>query len=550
MTEPAITVRELRIGYSHGRRDSPVDVVHGVSFDVHRGQTTALVGQSGSGKSTIAHGISGLLPANGAVTGGRIHLFGQDVTRLRPRQWRDLYGSTIGFVPQDPLSSLDPLVRVGNQIAQSLRVHRTVPRNRIRHRVVELLDRVGIANPAERARAYPHQLSGGQLQRVLIAIAVAARPQILIADEPTSALDVTVQKTILDLIGELQAELGLAVLFITHDLALARQRADQLVVLNHGRIKDYGPTRQVLERPRDAYTATLLSHTPAQNPDKYADRAAAVDPRAPVVLELAGVTKVFGRSPADPGAVRALDGVSLRLTRGSIHALVGESGSGKTTLARVAAGLIGFDSGTVTVNGRVLDPQPGIVNQHPADLQLVYQNPLAAFDPRYTVERIIEEPLRLAGVGDRAGRRRRVREILDQVALPQTVLSRKPREVSGGQRQRVAVARALVLAPKILVLDEPTSSLDVTIQAQIIDLLMELQREQGLSYLFISHDLSLVRQVSDTITVLANGVAVEQGLTRTVFASPAHPYTQRLLDAIPGRLVSSGRVGQAAAVVA
>ncbi|WP_116952847.1 dipeptide ABC transporter ATP-binding protein [Jiangella endophytica] len=530
MTESPIVVEDLRIGYFHGR-GGVADVVHGVSFEVRRGETTSLVGQSGSGKSTIAHAIGGLLPANGAVTGGRIQVLGRDVTGFTSRQWRGLYGSSVGFVPQDPLSSLDPLVRVGDQIAQSLRVHRTVPRAAVRDRVVELLDHVGIQKPAERARSYPHQLSGGQLQRVLIAIAVAARPAILVADEPTSALDVTVQKTILDLLAELQHDLGLAVLFITHDLALARERADRLVVLNHGLVKDHGPTRQVLENPRDPYTVTLLSHAPAEDPDRYAGRVA--DHGAPVVLEIDAVSKEFGRGS---GAVRAVDDVSLRLTRGSIHAVVGESGSGKTTLARVAAGLIGFDAGRVTVAGRELDPQPDVVNHHGGDLQLVYQNPLAAMDPRYDVARIVEEPLRLAGLRDRAERRRRVREILDRVALPATVLDRRPREVSGGQRQRVAIARALVLAPKILVLDEPTSALDVTVQAQIIDLLVELQREQELSYVFISHDLSLVRQVSDTITVLEDGVAVEHGATRTVFAAPAHPYTRRLLDAIPGRV--------------
>ncbi|MET0416170.1 MAG: ABC transporter ATP-binding protein [Actinoplanes sp.] len=511
-----IRVEDLRIGY-------PADVVHGVSFTTGRGETTCLVGESGSGKSTIAHAITGLLPANGAVTGGSVHLLGSDVTRWRPRQWRELYGSSIGFVPQDPLSSLDPLVRVGDQVAQSLRVHGAAPRRQIRDRVVDLLGHVGIADPAARARAYPHQLSGGQLQRVLIAIAIAARPSILVADEPTSALDVTVQKKILDLIDGLKAELGLAVLLITHDLALAQERADRLVVLHHGHVKDSGPAREVLENPRDEYTVTLLSHAPAQQPDKYA----VVAPDGPAVLEIDGVAKAFG-------PLRAVDDVSLRLTRGSIHALVGESGSGKTTLARIAAGLTGFDTGRVTVNGRPLPRRPDVVNHHPGELQLIYQNPLAAVDPRYTVEKIIEEPLRLAGV-QRDDRRRRVREILDRVALPAAILNRRPREVSGGQRQRVAMARALVLAPKILVLDEPTSSLDVTVQAQIIDLLVRLRQEQDLTYLFISHDLGLVRQISDTITVLEAGAVVEQGPTRTVFDSPAHPYTRRLLDAVPGR---------------
>jgi peptide/nickel transport system ATP-binding protein len=521
-----ISVADLRIGYRDGRGPHTA-VVHGVSFEVRRGTTLALVGQSGSGKSTIAHAIAGMLPANGRVLSGTAHLHGREVTRLKRKHWRTLHGSTIGFVPQDPLSSLDPLVRVGCQIAQGLAVHGTVPRPQIAGEVVALLERVGIEDPAQRARSYPHELSGGQLQRVLIAIALAARPSILVADEPTSALDVTVQKRILDLLGELGEELGLATLLITHDLALAHERSDRIVVLNEGDVQDHATPRDILERPSAAYTARLLSDAPVHSLDKYADRAHG---DGPVVASAHEVTKVFG---SGAGAVTALDAVSLSVRRGSIHALVGESGSGKTTLARILAGLTGFSGGEVTVLDRVLPSEPCPVNRHARDLQLVYQNPLAAVDPRYPVRRIVEEPLLLAGRG-RAERRRRVGEILDQVALPSALLGRRPRELSGGQRQRVAVARALVLAPQILVLDEPTSALDVTVQAQIIDLLIALQREQGLTYLFISHDLSLVRQISDRISVLEHGRLVEHGVTREVFAAPQHAYTERLLDAVPG----------------
>jgi len=524
--DPPIAVQDLHVGYRRGR-GAHAPVVHGVSFEVQRGATLALVGQSGSGKSTIAHAIAGLLPDNGRVLAGEARLHGQDVTQYRRRRWRTLHGSTIGFVPQDPLSSLDPLQRVGRQIAQSLLVHDVVPRREVEGEVLALLHRVGIADAEHRSRAYPHELSGGQLQRVLIAIALAARPTILVADEPTSALDVTVQKRILDLLGELGQELGLATLLITHDLALAHERSDRIIVLNEGVVRDDGSPHDILERPTDAYTVRLLSDAPVHSLDKYADRA---EPEEAVVVAARSVTKVFGTGPS---AVTALDDVDLTVRQGSIHALVGESGSGKTTLARIVAGLTSF-TGEVSVLGQGLPQEPGSVNRRARDLQLVYQNPLASVDPRYAVRRIIEEPLVLAGVGDRAVRRARVAEILDQVALPSTVLGRRARELSGGQRQRVVVARALILAPKVLVLDEPTSALDVTVQAQIIDLLIDLQREQDLAYLFISHDLSLVRQISDRISVLEHGRLVEHGETRAVFDAPQHAYTERLLDAVPG----------------
>ena len=540
MSRPApapVQVVNLRIGYTVGRK-APIDVVHGVSFEVATGSTVALVGQSGSGKSTIAHAIAGLLPEAGVVTGGRVLVQGDDIGGLGKRAWRRLHGDVIGFVPQDPLSSLDPLVRVGQQLAQSLAVHQTVPRSEIGARVLRLFDQVGIKGGEQKIKAFPHELSGGQLQRVLIAIAIAAEPSVLIADEPTSALDVTVQKLILDLIGNLGSDLGLATLLITHDLALAQERSDQLVVLNQGLIKDYGPADDVVARPSDPYTRRLLADAPVHEPDKYAEHLAAHDPKAPVIVAVHEVTKTFG-TPGTPGSLVALDNVSVDVRRGSIHALVGESGSGKTTLARVIGGLEGFDGGSVHVGDRALPYRPPTTNAYPHELQLIYQNPFSAMDPRYPVSRIIEEPLLLHGSrhhgkDDRLARLTRVHEILDQVALPRDVLGRRARELSGGQRQRVAIARALVLAPKVLVLDEPTSALDVTVQAQVIDLLLQIQREQELTYLFITHDLSLVRQISDRVTVLQHGRVVEQGGTKALFTSPRHPYTRGLLDAVPG----------------
>ena len=524
----AIELDHVSIGYRPGPRSEVEAVVHGVSLVLEPATTLALVGQSGSGKSTIAHAVAGLLPAAGAVTGGSIRVDGHDVTRFRRRDWRPLRGSTIGFVPQDPLSSLDPLQRIGRQLGSVLRLHHDLPRGEVQAEVVRLLDRVGIREPEKKLRAYPHELSGGQLQRVLIAGAIAGDPNVLIADEPTSALDVTVQRRILDLLGELQDELGLAILFITHDLALAFERSDDVAVLNHGRLREHGPAAAVLGNPRDPYTVRLLADAPSLSPDRYLDRARpAIRPDA--VVEVAALTKRF-----DPAGTPALDGVGLRVRGGSVHALVGESGSGKTTLARIVAGLTGFDTGTVTVDGIPLPAEPHPTNPLARRLQLVYQNPLAAVDPRYPIERIVEEPLRIHGIGDRAARRAAVRDILDRVALPGSVLGRRAREVSGGQRQRVAVARALVLAPDVLVLDEPTSALDVTVQAQIIELLLELQAEQGLSYLFISHDLSLVRQIADEVTVLQHGRVVEHGTAREVFESPRDPYTADLVDSIPG----------------
>lgn len=527
-----LTVESLSVGYRHGRRGTLEEVVHDVTFAVAPGSTVALVGQSGSGKSTIARAVAGLLPGNGAVTSGSVTLAGRDVSSLPRSAWRPLRGTTVGFVPQDPLSSLDPLQRVGVQIAGALAAA-AIPRSEVPARVVELLEHVGIRDAARRARAFPHELSGGQLQRVLIAIAIAADPALLIADEPTSALDVTVQKRILDLIDGLREELGLGVLFITHDLALAHERSDEIVVLKDGVVREQGRAQDVLVSPRDAYTVALLNDAPSTSPERYADRRRRTEDGSDVVVSVDRLSKAFPGRTRSEGPTRALDDVSLELRRGSIHAIVGESGSGKTTLARVVAGLTAFDAGRVDVLGRSLPEHPPTANPFARRLQLVYQNPLSAVDPRYTIRRIVEEPLRIHGVGDRTEKAERVHAILERVALPSTVLGRRAREVSGGQRQRIALARTLVLAPDVLVLDEPTSALDVTVQAQIVELLLDLRDELDLTYLFISHDLGLVRQIADTVTVLEHGRVVESGSRAEVFVAPRHDYTRALLDAVP-----------------
>lgn len=524
MNSPALlSVSSLTVQYSGG------PVVRDVSFDVEPGQIVAVVGQSGSGKSTIARTVQGLLPDTGAVTAGRISLDGRDVTELTQREWRELRGTRVGFVPQDPLGSLDPLKRVGDQIAEVLIVHRIAGRDDARRRAVELLDRVHIADPQRRARDYPHQLSGGQLQRVLIAIAIAGDPGLLIADEPTSALDVTVQQRILELLDELRRDRGLGVVFITHDLALAEHHSDRVVVLRDGQVRESGVTARVLASPADAYTRQLIADAPALSPDKYARRSAPTD--AEPILAVRDLIKRFAGNSA-------LDRVSFEVRTGSVHALVGESGSGKTTAARILSGLSDFDAGEVHVDGVVRHAGstfgPAQQRTQARTLQMVHQNPLAALDPRFTIGEAIAEPLRINKIGSRAQRRADVAGALDRVGLPAALADRLPREISGGQRQRVVLARALVLQPPVLVLDEPTSALDVTVQAQVVDLLIELQRELTLTYLFISHDLSLVRQIADDVSVLEHGSLVETGSVATVFANPAAEYTQRLLDAVPG----------------
>ena len=534
----ALEIRGLRIAYGHGTHRT--EVVHGVDLDLPRGETLALVGQSGSGKSTIAQAAGGLLPPNGRIVAGTVRVAGTEVTGFSRRDWRSLRGTGVGYIPQDPLSSLDPLQSIGHQVDQALLLHTDATRRTVRARTVELLGHVGIREPERRAESHPHELSGGQLQRVLIAIAIAGRPQLLIADEPTSALDVTVQQTILDLLGDLQRELGSAILFITHDLALAGDRSNRIAVLNHGRLVDSGPTGRVLSDPADEYTRRLFADVPATSPDKYRERldAAAADARPPAIV-VDRLVKHYGDPRQHGGRPPAVNDVGFVVRRGSTHALVGESGSGKTTIARVIAGLEPFTSGTVSVDGRTLERRPRHTNPYARQLQLVYQNPLSALDPKFSIRRSIEEPLLLHSGGPESGsaaaRARRVREVLDRVALPESVLERRPREVSGGQRQRVAIARSLVLAPEILVLDEPTSALDVTVQARIIELLFELREDQELTYLFISHDLSLVRQIADDVSVLEHGRLVESGPVGQVFDDSPNEYTRRLISSIPGR---------------
>ena len=556
---PLLEIESLSVAYrtSRGR----VDAVRDVSLSVAPGETVAIVGESGSGKSTTVHAVIRLLPGAADIASGAIRFDGVDLAAASNAALHSVRGRRIGFVPQDPTVSLNPVQRIGTQVAEVLRVHGLADRQGAAERAVQALERAGLPDAALRARQYPHELSGGMRQRVLIAIAIAADPQLIIADEPTSALDVTVQRQILDHLDGLKRERGASLLLITHDLGVAADRADRIIVMSQGRIVEQGTPEQVLLAPEHPYTRQLIAAAPGLNArhepviaaasapvvlrgrpgDPFAARDAGVPPTSPAivepVLEVDALVKEFA-VPGTGGAVqRAVDGVGFRIERGQTLALVGESGSGKTTTARLALRLTDPTSGTVRFDGADVTALRGAeLRQLRRRVQLVQQNPYAALNPRLTIERIISDPLIAYRLGDRAQRRARAAELVDVVALPSSVLQRKPSELSGGQRQRVAIARALAISPELIVLDEPVSALDVSIQHQILTLLSTIQREFGLSYLFISHDLAVVRQIAHTVGVMQRGRIVESGTAREIFDHPRTDYTRTLLDAIPGGL--------------
>jgi peptide/nickel transport system ATP-binding protein len=513
--------------------------VRGIDLTVLPGQTVAVVGESGSGKSTAAAAILGLLPPGGRITAGRIVFDGRDITsfdrRADRRMLRSIRGRRIGYVPQDPMTNLNPVWKVGFQISEALRAN--TDGGQARRRAVELLAEAGMPDPAKQAGKYPHQLSGGMCQRALIAIGLAGRPQLLIADEPTSALDVTVQRQVLDHLQRLTDELGTALLLITHDLALAAERAESVVVVHRGMVVESGEAQSILQNPQNEYTQRLVAAAPALTVGSTRIRREATGV-AENILVASELTKVYRESRGAPwrrAEFCAVDAVSFRLPRGSTLAIVGESGSGKSTVARMVLGLLQPTSGTVVFDGAEID---GALDRDKAlafrrRVQPVFQNPYSSLDPMYSVFRAIEEPLRIHRVGDRKRREQAVRELVDQVALPSSVLGRLPRELSGGQRQRVAIARALALRPDVLVCDEAVSALDVLVQAQILDLLGNLQAELGLTYLFISHDLAVIRQIADDVLVMRAGRIVEHAPTEDVFTRPSHEYTRQLLEAIP-----------------
>jgi peptide/nickel transport system ATP-binding protein len=531
---PLLQIGNLSVAYG-GQ-----EVVRGVDFQLSRGKSLALIGESGSGKSTIARAVLRLLPG-GARARGHVRFAGEDLLALPERRFRPLRGRAIGFVPQDPGNALNPVRTIGVQAMEAAALT-DEPNAAIRKALIlETFAQVGLDNPQRVYDSYPHQLSGGMLQRVLIGLAVLPRPALLVTDEPTSALDVTIQKRILDLLSRLQSDLDISLLLITHDLAIAAERADQIVVLKDGSVQEAGKTTAVFASPASNYARKLHADVPALNPDRYARlrdpgfRLLDTDASASKI-EVKAVTKTFS---VDGKTLTAVDDISFSVPAGTTHALVGESGSGKTTTIRLLLGLEQPDRGEISVAGDQLTGRSHAelrpIWRH---LQLVYQNPFTSLDPTWTVEKLVREPLDRFKVGTPQERSAEVRQALANVGLGEHLLSRRPDALSGGQRQRVAIARSLVLKPDVLVLDEPTSALDVSVQADIVEVLLSLQARLGLTYVFVSHDLALVRQLAHTVSVMQRGKIVEHGTVSEIFDQPQHAYTASLLQSIPSGIAA------------
>lgn len=623
---PLLKITDLEVTFTTST--GVVPAVRGANLTIYPGQTVAIVGESGSGKSTTAAAVIGLLPGTGKVTGGSIEFDGKELTKMSSKEWIELRGSGIGLVPQDPMSNLNPVLRIGTQVKEALLANNIVPRSEAGERVTELLEQAGLPDGQRRAKQYPHEFSGGMRQRVLIAIGLASRPKLLIADEPTSALDVTVQRRILDHLETLTKEMGTAVLFITHDLGLAAERAEQLVVMHRGRIVESGPALEILQHPQHPYTKRLVSAAPSLASARIESAHArgithteeeftgsAKNASSEEMIRVEHLTKEFHIRGAKGAASKllAVDDVSFTLRRGKTLAVVGESGSGKSTAANMILHLLEPTSGKIFFDGEdtseYTEAQLFALRRR---LQAVFQNPYGSLDPMYSIYRIIEEPLRIHKYGTKAYaaqeverakatgrdpepwavaalewhsesdkklreervkayaqqeverakaagrdpepwavaaleghpefnpkklREERVAELLDLVALPRSAMRRYPNELSGGQRQRVAVARALALNPEVIVLDEAVSALDVLVQNQILHLLNDLQAELGLSYLFITHDLAVVRQIADDVVVMEKGRLVEANTTDALFDHPVQDYTRELIEAVPGRKI-------------
>ena len=586
-SDPLLEISDLEVAFRSST--GLVPAVRKANLTLYPGQSVAIVGESGSGKSTLAHAVIGLLPGTGRVTGGTIRFQGRDITHLGTQELTSLRGSSIGLVPQDPMSNLNPVWSIGFQVKEALRANGLagVADDRLAHLMAEhaehtghagrtghadraqkaapsaggridvgeqvalLLEQAGLPEASRRAKQYPHEFSGGMRQRALIAIGLAARPDLLIADEPTSALDVTVQRRILDHLQTLVRELGTAMLFITHDLGLAAERAEHIVVMHRGRVVESGPSLEVLQDPRHPYTQRLVKAAPSlasrriesahargiQVTDDELLGASLGSSATEEILRVEHLTKVFevrGAKGKDK-TLTAVDDVSFGIRKGTTTALVGESGSGKSTVANVILNLIDPTSGKVFHDGvdlSTLGPKELFALRR--IMQPVFQNPYGSLDPMYSIFRVVEEPLRVHGIGTAKEREARVAELLDMVSLPRSVMRRYPHELSGGQRQRVAIARALALKPQIVVLDEAVSALDVLVQAQILRLLSDLQSELELTYLFITHDLAVVRQIADDVVVMEHGRIVESGAADELFANPRQDYTRELIRAVPG----------------
>ena len=532
MSADLLRIDELSVTYRTRRRD--IRAVNGATLTVARGETVAIVGESGSGKSSIVNAILGLSRTRTTETTGAISIAGTPVIDMSERGLAQIRGKIVGYIPQDPVTSLNPVKRIHRQIGDAIHAHdRHVDRDAARARILAALEAAGIPDPDRVAQAYPHELSGGLKQRVLIAIAMVNDPLLLIADEPTSALDVTAQKVVLDRIDELGARRGLGVLLVTHDLGVANERADRIYVMSKGSIVDSGSGAEIA-RSTVPFTRELLVSAPTAASTRLLPHVSPVSPvtaREPAPrLTASDLVRDYTRGAR---TTRAIDGATFELCEGRTHALVGESGSGKSTVARIVVGLTLPSSGTLTLDGAPLDWSTRRSAAARRSVGFVHQNPFSSLDPRQRVVDVIAEPLVNFDGLRRRDRDAAVTPILESVGLDSSHLHARPGELSGGQRQRVAIARALAVRPRVLVLDEPVSALDVIVQARILQLLVDLQASHDLAYLFISHDLAVVRQIADTVTVLRRGETVEQGTVEQVLRAPRHEYTKLLLDAVP-----------------
>ncbi|MGB0498594.1 MAG: ABC transporter ATP-binding protein [Rubricella sp.] len=509
-------------------RFGTVEAVRGVSLSLDAGETLAIVGESGSGKSLTALSTVGLQPDTATVEGA-VRWNGEDITALGPDALRAVRGNDISFIFQEPMTSLNPLHTIEKQIAESLLVHQGLPREKSRDRIVELLDRVGIRDPESRLKSYPHELSGGQRQRVMIAMALANDPRVLIADEPTTALDVTIEAQILDLLKRLQRERGMGLLFITHDLNVVRRIADRVAVMKDGQVVETGRAAEVFDTPRHPYTRTLLDAEPSGMPGAIPDGSEPVIEADTLKVWFPIKTGLLRRTT---GHVKAVDGASFTLRRGETLGVVGESGSGKTTLALALLRLISSDGRILFLGRDIQGLTARALRPLRRQMQVVFQDPYGSLSPRMSVMEIIAEGLTVHGSG--RDTREQVAAIMQEVGLDPATMDRYPHEFSGGQRQRIAIARAMILKPDLVILDEPTSALDMTVQVQIVELLRTLQSRHGLAYVFISHDLRVVRALSHQVLVMRNGLVVEAGAARDVFEHPRSEYTRALFDAAFG----------------
>ena len=551
---PLVSVKNLRVSFRM-EEGEPFQALKGISFDIPRNRTVALVGESGSGKSVTAMAILRLLPSNAEFGAGSEILFeGRELLDEASHQLRKIRGGQIAMIFQEPMTSLNPVFTVGEQVIETLMLHTGIGRREARLRAVSLLKECGLPDPAKRIDSYPHELSGGQQQRVMIAMAIACEPKLLIADEPTTALDVTIQKQILKLVADLQKARGMSILFITHDLDVVGEFADEVVVMRDGVIREHNTIKEIFEHPRDNYTKALIKCRPhlGRRPERLAviddfmqdmpyveppNRSRGYSKGEEIILDVQGLHKTFYSKDGLFGrrAFEAVKDVSFQLAKGKTLGIVGESGSGKTTVGLTLMRLHEASAGKAFFNGKdILAMTPREFKAYKRRIQIVFQNPYASLNPRFTIQDILTEPMMLHGIGtDRGERVKRAAIIANHVGLASNALSKYPHEFSGGQRQRIAIARCLTMKPDILICDESVSALDVSVQAQVLNLLQDLQDEYGLSYLFISHDLCVVKHIADQVMVMHEGRRVEQADSDLIYASPQHDYTRELLASIP-----------------